>query len=83
MRTTVTIDDDLLAAAKQLAAADNRTLGSVVEDALREMLARHRRQREDPAKAALPTFGDPDARPLVDILDRDALADALDDGHLR
>jgi hypothetical protein len=43
MRTTVTIDDELLAEAKAVAARSGRTLNAVVEDALRESLARQRR----------------------------------------
>lgn len=78
MRTTLTIDDQLLADAKVVAARTHRTLGSVVEDALREMLARqaHRGRAEE---VRLPVSGDPDERPLVDILDKDALAAALGD----
>lgn len=40
MRTTVTIDDELLAEAKTIAARSGRTLSEVVEDALREVQAR-------------------------------------------
>ena len=42
MRTTVRLDDQLLTEAKLLAASTGRTLTSVIEDALREMLARRR-----------------------------------------
>ena len=40
MRTTIRIDDDLLIEAKQYAARLDKTLTSVIEDALRETLAR-------------------------------------------
>ncbi len=40
MRTTVRLDDQLLTEAKMLAAATGRSLTGVIEDALREMLAR-------------------------------------------
>jgi hypothetical protein len=40
MRTTVDLDDLLLRRAKELAARTNRTLTSVLEDALREVLTR-------------------------------------------
>jgi hypothetical protein len=83
MRTTVTIDDELLAATKRLAADGHRTVGSVLEDALREMLARHDRQQRTPVALTLPAYGDPDARPLVDVLDKDALAAALGDDALQ
>lgn len=39
MRTTLDIDDDLLQAAKELAAARRRTTGQVVSDLLRRALA--------------------------------------------
>jgi len=40
MRTTLTISDDLLSEAKQLAARTGRTVSQVVEDAMREAFAR-------------------------------------------
>ncbi len=40
MRTTVRLDDQLLTEAKVLAASTGRSLTAVIEDALREMLAR-------------------------------------------
>lgn len=46
MRTTVRIDDALLAEAKAYAARHNRSLTSVLEDALRELLSRHAGQTE-------------------------------------
>ena len=42
MRTTVRLDDQLLTEAKLLAATSGRSLTSVIEDALREMLARRK-----------------------------------------
>lgn len=43
MRTTVRLDDHLLAQAKRYAAASGKTLTAVLEDALRESLARRAR----------------------------------------
>ena len=40
MRTTVTIDDDLLPAANVLAAKEDRSMRSVLEEALRALLER-------------------------------------------
>ena len=40
MRTTVTLDDELLQEAKEAAVRSGRTLSEVVGDALREMLRR-------------------------------------------
>ena len=39
MRTTIQLDDELLAEAKQLAARTGRTVTGVIEDALRAKLA--------------------------------------------
>lgn len=78
MRTTVTIDDGLLAEAKSLAARSNRSLSEVVDDALRVFFARRHSTNTDGA-VVLPSFGDPAGAPLVDILDKNALADALGD----
>ena len=39
MRTTLALDDDILAAAKGLAAAQQRSVGEVVSDLAREALA--------------------------------------------
>lgn len=48
MRTTLNLNDDLVQRAKQRAAAEDRTLTSVIEDALRRLLtdsgARDRRE---------------------------------------
>lgn len=78
MRTTVTIDDDLLRRAKEIAARTGRNLGDVIDDALRVLLA----DREPtPGRAiSLPRFGGSGLRPGVDLEDKDALAALLDDG---
>jgi hypothetical protein len=79
MRTTVRLDDDLLRQAKALAARTGRTLTAVIEDGLRETLARHRRRQERPA-VALPTFKGKGLRPGVDLDDTAGLFDILDGG---
>lgn len=76
MRTTVTIDDELLAQVKEVAVRSHRSLSSVVEDALRESLAR-RSTGATHARVHIPVGGSADDKPLVDILDREALAEAL------
>jgi Arc/MetJ family transcription regulator len=82
MRTTVTIDDELLARAKVAAARSHRTLGSVVEDALRALLSSQdaATRRES---VPLPTDGGSGTLPGVDLDDRATLADLLDDGSPR
>ena len=80
MRTTVRLDDDLLRQAKALAARTGRTLSAVIEDGLREALARHRRRQERPP-VALPTFKGKGLRPGVDLDDTAGLLDILDGGR--
>jgi hypothetical protein len=47
MRTTLDIDDDVLSAAKELAAAQDTTAGRVISDLARKALT-SREQREEP-----------------------------------
>ncbi len=57
MRTTVSIDEDLLRAAKVLAAKEDRTVSSVLEQALQDLFERSR--HEDARRRAdfdLPVF---------------------------
>lgn len=76
MRTTVTIDDALLAEAKIMAARDNRRLGDVIDDALRRLLA-ERGSAERPERWVLPTSGRGGLRPGIDLLDKEGLAETL------
>ena len=78
MRTTITIDDHLLAEVKSLAARQHRTIGEVVADALRVTLAEANRPRP---RVKIPTFGDPNEKPLVDLYDNEALAEVLGDNE--
>lgn len=80
MRTTITIDDGLLSQVKEIAARSNRTVSSVLEDAVRETLAR--RDGTRPNRVRIPVSGSVDSKPLVDIIDREALAVVLDDDRL-
>lgn len=77
MRTTVTIDDTLLSGARELAARTSRSLGDVVDDALRLLLA-DRQSPVRPESVDLPVFGGSGLRPGVDPADKDALAELLD-----
>jgi hypothetical protein len=65
-RTTVRIDDELLAELKALAARQHRTLNSVMEEAFRRMLATSQEQGQH-RRVELPASGDPSQRPLIDI----------------
>ena len=77
MRTTVTIDDELLRRAKILAAESGRTLGQVVEDGLRVALSARPESRK--RLVALPTFGGSGVQPGVDLASNTALRDLMDE----
>ena len=78
MRTTVNIDEHLLAEAKVRAARSHQSLGDVIDEALRFRFSATDRQV---STVRLPTFGGPGERMLVDIEDRDAVAEALGDNE--
>jgi hypothetical protein len=61
MRTTINLDDALLAEAKQVAARTGRSLTAVVEDALRQ--SPHRRHPTTRRATELPVFGEGGTRP--------------------
>lgn len=77
MRTTVKIDDRLLAEAKARAAAAGTTLNAVVEDALRESFARRARGRLR-GTVELPVHRGSRLRSGVDLDDSAALLDRMD-----
>jgi len=83
VRTTVNIDDRLLAEAKARAVARNRTLGEVVDDALRVLLVERAELAAVRPRVVLPTDGGSGLQPGVDLEDRDALAELLGDNGLR
>ncbi len=71
------MDDELLRAAKWLAAETDRTLTAVIEDAVREFLARRGAGRERP-RVTLPTFKGRGLQPGVDLTDAAALLELMD-----
>jgi hypothetical protein len=77
VRTTVDIDDLLLRQAKAEAARSNRSLGDVVDDALRLLLAPAGPGRT--AQLDLPVFGGSGLRPDIDLENKEGLAALLDD----
>jgi hypothetical protein len=80
MRTTIRLDDDLLVEIKQLAAASGTTLTSVIEDALREMLAR-KRETEKRAPVRLTTVSGAGVQPGVDLDDSAALLSLMEESR--
>lgn len=85
MRTTVNIDDRLLAEAKLIAARQHRTIGSVLEDAIRKLIADEAATSVSRIDYALHTFipEKPGLLPGVDLEDKELMAELLDDsaGH--
>jgi hypothetical protein len=77
MRTTIRIDDRLLARAKERAARSGRTLNAVVEDALRAALARPDRPNAPPVE--LPTQSGSRLLPGVDLDDSAALLERMEE----
>ncbi|MBK6870609.1 MAG: type II toxin-antitoxin system VapB family antitoxin [Kineosporiaceae bacterium] len=82
MRTTVAIEDGLLDQVKLIAAQRRGTVSSVVEEALRELLARHQAQQVR-ADVVLPVSGSGGLAPGVDLHDREHVADLLGENRLR
>ncbi|MGH9158111.1 MAG: type II toxin-antitoxin system VapB family antitoxin [Acidimicrobiales bacterium] len=81
MRTTISIDDDLLSAARQLAARTGRTLSAVLEDALRESLLRSRERPRAPV--ALPVWTGSATAPGFDAEDPSSWWDFIDESEGR
>lgn len=78
MRTTIRLDDDLYREVKAQAARDGRTVGEVIEDALR---ARARRRQAEASVEPLPVYGGSGILPGVDLGDNAALRDVMDAGE--
>jgi metal-responsive CopG/Arc/MetJ family transcriptional regulator len=68
MRTTIRINDQLLAEIKQLAAQTGQTLTAIIEDALRQMLARRQQIAERPPIKLITVSGN-GPQPGVDLND--------------
>ena len=76
MRTTLNLDDELMRSLKRRAVESGRTLTEMIEEAVRELLAR-------PAEGEL--HGELEwvtvrgrVRPGVDVADRDSLLEAME-----
>lgn len=78
MRTTISISDELLAAAKRRARERGQTLGDVVDSALQRELSGADVARPPPA---VPVFREGTGpRPGLDLTSNRALIQALDEG---
>jgi len=77
MRTTIRLDDQLLIEAKLFAAQTGRTLTSVVDDALREVLAR-RKKLSNEKTVNVPSHGSGGLQPGIDLDNSASLWDMMD-----
>jgi hypothetical protein len=77
MRTTVRLEDPLLADAKAHAARTGRTLTALLHDALRTFLALEKRPKQ-PRTRSLPTFGEGGPQPGVDLDNAAQLLDLME-----
>jgi len=77
MRTTINLPDDLLAQLKKRAAESGTTLTALIEDVLREALAR-RRRRPQTRQVQLTTYGAGGLQPGVDLDNTTALSDFME-----
>lgn len=76
MRTTLDLNDRLMAEAKSLAARRGLSFKALVEEALRERL--HARAGSERVPVALPTYGGQGLQPGVDLTDGAALLEIMD-----
>ena len=78
MRTTIRLDDGLLDEARRLAARQGMTLAAVIEESLRERLAR---SRSAPLvrRTRLATTGEVGVPAGIDLDDSASLLDLMDD----
>jgi len=77
MRTTIRLDDSLFRDVKKAAAESGQTLTAVIEDALREKLARRKRAKTG-ALPAFSTFRGEGLQPGVDLDDSASLLDRME-----
>ncbi len=79
LRTTISLDGELLAMAKKTARQSGLTLGELIEEALHRHLAPEQGSTHSPA---IPVFRAGDGvRPGIDVTSNRALIEALDEGE--
>ena len=73
MRTTIRLDNELLKSAKRLAHDTGKSLTAIIEDALRQTLARQATSKQTRKPVKLTTVSGHGVRPGVDLNDTAAL----------
>jgi predicted transcriptional regulator len=76
MRTTLNLDDELMRRLKRRAAETGRTMTELMEEAIREMLARSSSPAEEREFRWVTVKGR--VQSGIDITDRDSLLDAME-----
>jgi hypothetical protein len=77
MRTTIRLDEDLLAEVRLAAARSGKSMTAVIEDALREVFARQQ-ARADASPVKLTTVAGHGPQPGVDLDDSAALLSLME-----
>jgi hypothetical protein len=78
MRTTVNINDSLLAQVKERASRQGRSIGDVIDDAIRETIAREGERVAATRKVEIITFRGNGVRPGVHLDNMSELLDVMD-----
>ena len=78
MRTTIHLSEGLMHDLKRYAAESRQTLRSIIEDAVREVLARRRKGTKPLKPVHLPTDGKGGLLPGVDLDNNAALLDLME-----
>jgi len=78
MRTTINLPDELLARLKKEALDAGSTLTALIEDSLRERLARQRPEVSGGRRVQLPTYGTGGLAPGIDLDDSAGLLEAME-----
>ncbi|MDZ7669428.1 MAG: CopG family transcriptional regulator [Gammaproteobacteria bacterium] len=80
MRTTIRLDEELLKEAKRQATESGVTLQAIIEESLRERLARGRDRQQARRPVRLKTAGSGGSLPGIDLDDSASLLDAMEGG---
>lgn len=80
MRTTIRLEEELLKEAKRQATESGMTLQAIIEESLRERLARGRGGQQTQRPVRLKTAGSGGVLPGIDLDDAASLLDAMESG---
>jgi hypothetical protein len=78
MLKTLNLDDNLLYEAEAFATRQGTNLNTVIENLMREMLQRYRREPSERKKIELPIFHGDGLQPGIDLNNSHALLDSME-----